>query len=164
MPELHLIPLAVSATVCVVLAVAGNAWVGDSLKSWYPQLVKPRAQAPLWTFFVVGATVYLIEGIVLYRLLVHMPTPESKIVSVTALLAVMAYNEAWNYAFFGLRSTLAALVGIVGFLAPLVVLMTALFAYEPTSGWVMASYCAWVIYDVWWVYQLWRLNDAADRR
>jgi tryptophan-rich sensory protein len=157
----ELLPLLVSIAVCLLLAVVGNAWTGDALQTWYPKLVKPRLLVPLWAFIAVGVAVYIVEGVILYRLLVHVGSPEAKLVSVTALLAVMIYNEAWNYAFLGMRSTLAALVAIVGFLAPLAVLMVALFAYEPISGWLLLSYCFWVAYDVWWVYQLWRLNPVA---
>jgi tryptophan-rich sensory protein len=162
MAEVQLIPLLVSVVVCLALAVVGNAWAGDALKTWYPQLVKPRLLPPLWGFIVVGLVVYIAEGIALYRLLVHIDTLEGRIVSVTALLVVMVGNEAWNYAFFGLRSTLAALVGIVAFAAPLTILMVALFCYEPVSGWLLAPYCLWVAYDVWWVYQLWRLNPGGS--
>jgi tryptophan-rich sensory protein len=153
-------PLVVSAAVCVSLAVLGNLWVGDALKTWYPALAKPRFLPPLWAFIVVAVLVYVVEGVALYRLLVHVAAPEGKVVGVTALVAVMVCNEAWNYAFFGLRSTLAALVGIIGFLAPLTVLMVALFAYEPVSGWLMLPYCGWVAYDAWWVHRLWRLNPG----
>jgi tryptophan-rich sensory protein len=158
MAGVELVPLLVAVSVCLLLAAAGNAWVGDALKTWYPGLVKPRLLAPLWAFIAVGVAVYVLEGVVLYRLLVFVLTPEGKVVAVTALLVVMVSNEAWNYAFFGMRSTLAALVGIVGFLAPLTVLMVALFAYEVVSGWLLLPYCLWVMYDVGWVYQLWRLN------
>lgn len=162
MSDLQLIPLTIAIAVCLVLAVLGNFWVGDALKTWYPTLSKPRCLVPLWTFILVGITVYFLQGIVLYRLLVYVQVPEGKLVSLTALIVVMVGNEAWNYAFFGLRSCLAAFVGIVAFVAPLVVLMTALFAYEPWSGWLLLPYCFWVAYDVWWVYLLWQLNSGEN--
>lgn len=158
MADVEVVPLLIAASVCLCLAVLGNLWVGDALKTWYPGLVKPRLLPPLWAFIAVGVAVYVVEGAVLYRLLVNVASPEGRVVTVTALVVLMVCNEAWNYAFFGLRSTLAALVGVVGFLAPLTVLMVALFVYEPVSGWLMLPYCSWVAYDVWWVHQLWRLN------
>jgi len=154
------VPLAIAVSACVLLALLGNVWVGDALKTWYPGLVKPRLLVPLWAFIAVGVTVYVVEGVVLYRLLVCVESLQGKLVAVTALVVLMVYNEAWNYAFFGLRSTLAALVGIVAFLAPLTILMVALFAYEPISGWLMSPYCLWVAYDLWWVCQLRRLNPG----
>jgi translocator protein len=156
----EVVPLAVSVAVCLALAVLGNVWVGDALTTWYPRLVKPRLLVPLWGFIVVGVTVYALEGVVLYRLLAYVTPVEGKVVSVTALVVVMVYNEAWNYAFFGLRSTFAALIGLIGFLAPFTILMVALFTYDPISGWLMSPYCLWVAYDVWWVHQLWRLNPG----
>jgi tryptophan-rich sensory protein len=160
MPAVALVPLAIAVSVCLLLALLGNVWTGDALRTWYPGLVKPRLQAPLWAFIAVALVVYVLEGVVLYRLLVVVADPAGRLVAVTALLVVMASNEGWNYAFFGLRSTLAAWVGIVAFLAPLTTLMVALFAYEAVSGWLLLPYCLWVAYDVWWVHQLWRLNPG----
>jgi translocator protein len=155
---MNLRALAISVGVCVVLAVAGNAWAGDGLTSWYPRLIKPRRQVPLWGFVAVGATVYVLEGAVLYRLLVHVDDRANRAVAMTALLAVMICNEAWNYIFFGMRDLRVALATMIGYLAPLTILMTALFAYDSTSGWLLAPYCAWVAYDVWWIRELARLN------
>jgi tryptophan-rich sensory protein len=40
-----------------------------------------------------------------------------------------------------MKSLLAALVGIIAFAAPLAILMVALFAFEPFSGWLLLPYC-----------------------
>lgn len=158
MLDVEIVPLIVSATVCISLAVLGSVWVGDALETWYPGLAKPQFLPPAWAFIAIGIAVYVVEGVVLYRLLVHVVPLEGKVVAGTALVTLMVCNEAWNYAFFGLRSTLAALVGMVGFLAPLIVLMVALFAYDPVSGWLMVPYCALVGYEIWWIHRLWCLN------
>lgn len=152
--------LSVSVLACIVLAAAGNAWVGDGLRTWYPQLTKPRWQIPLWGFMLIGVAVYIVDGIVLYRLMTCVPRWSDRVVAISALAAVMTYNEAWNYAFFGLRSLRIALGAMVGFMAPLGVLMVALFAYDAVSGWLLLPYCVWVVYDVWWIRELVRLNPA----
>jgi translocator protein len=154
--------LVTSVIVCVALAAAGNAWVGEGLKTWYPSLVKPRWQVPLWGFMLVGIAVYVVEGIILYRLQVHVPRVADRVVTIAALSAVMICNEAWNYVFFGLRRLDMALAAMIGFLMPLAVLMIALLAREPTSAALLAPYCVWVAYDVWWIRELARLNPAVD--
>lgn len=156
---LQFVPLSISLFLCLFLAVLGNVWVGDALKTWYPTLIKPRLLVPLWAFVAVGIAVYLIEGIVCYRLLVYVTESQNQIVAITALLVLMIYNEAWNYVFFSMRNLQAALVGIVGYCAPLAVLMATLFTYERVSGWIMLPYCLWVVYDVCWVYLLGQLNS-----
>lgn len=163
MIEAHWAAIALAAAICLAAAVLGNLWVGDALTTWYPRLNKPRGMAPLWLFILVGVSVYVIEGVVLYRLFTRPLPPAARLVCLTAVVVLIFANEAWNYAFFGLRSTLAALVGIVAFLAPLGNTMAALAAYDPVSAALLVPYCLWVGYDVWWVHQLWRLNpqDAA---
>jgi translocator protein len=75
----------------------------------------------------------------------------------------MLYNELWNYAFFGLRSTFAGFLGVLAFLAPLAVLQVALTVYDRPSAALLLLYVLWVVgYDVPWTYTLWRLN--ADPR
>lgn len=150
--------LAISVGVCLALATAGNAWVGDGLTAWYPALKKPRLQIPLWGFMLIGVAVYIIDGIVLYRLMTHVDDPADRTVALTAVIVLMICNEAWNYAFFGLRNLPIARATMIGYLAPLAIMMVALVAYDPISGWLMAPYCAWVAYDVWWIGQLVRLN------
>jgi translocator protein len=156
---MKLTSLTIALVICLSFALLGNLWVGNALQTWYKNLKKPKFLVPLWGFYFIGATVYLLDAIVLYRLLSFVESFQGKSITLTAMVVIMAYNEAWNYAFFGMRSTLAGLVGIVSFLAPLTILMVALFQYEIISGWLLVPYCGWVIYDVIWVYGLWRLNS-----
>ena len=76
-------------------------------------------------------------------------------------MGVMLLNELWNFGFFGLRSTLAGFLGIAVFLAPLTALVVALRTYERVSAWLLVPYYLWVLYDLAWAYELWRLNGAA---
>lgn len=158
--DLQLSSLAIALVLCVSFALLGNLWVGNALQIWYKPLIKPKFLVPLWGFYLVGVVVYLLDVSVLYRLLVFVESFQGRSITLTAMLIVMLCNEAWNYTFFGIRSLLASLVGIVSFLALLTILMVALFQYDVVSGWLLVPYWGWVIYDVVWVYQLWRLNDS----
>jgi hypothetical protein len=46
------------------------------------------------------------------------------------------------------------------FLVPLTALLLALRRYEGFSARLVAAYYVWVLYDLAWAYQLWRLNGA----
>lgn len=70
----------------------------------------------------------------------------------------MLLNELWNYRFFGLRSTLAGFLGIVAFLMPLTALLLVLRKYDGLSARLVTTCYKWVLYDLAWTYQLWRLN------
>ena len=76
-------------------------------------------------------------------------------------MGVLLLNELWNYGFFGLRSTLAGFLGIAVFLALLTALVAALLRYERLSAGLLVPYYVWVLYDLAWTYELWRLNGAS---
>ncbi len=87
--------------------------------------------------------------------------PRGRAISFGLSVGVLLLNELWNYGFFGMRSTLAGFLGIAVFLALLTALMVVLRRYERISAWVLVPYYVWVLYDLAWTYELWRLNGAA---
>jgi tryptophan-rich sensory protein len=50
---------------------------------------------------------------------------------------------------------------MVVFLALLTSLIAALLRYERFSAGLLVPYYVWVLYDLAWTYELWRLNGAA---
>ena len=146
---------------CVLFALFGGALVGGALGAWYEELDKPWFLAPLWAFYVVGFLYYLAFADVLYRILVHIEDRTARGICLTLTLCVMLSNELWNYFFFGLQSTLAGFVGIVLFLVPLTILVFALYKHERQSAGILTPYYLWVLYDLAWTFELWRLNGGA---
>src|SRR6185436_15803608 len=109
-------------------------------------------------FLVVGAGYYAIIGYVLAR---SMDRRDAR--STAWGLAVLVGNEAWNGAFFGRRSAHAGFVGLCAFLVPLAALQRSV-AEDARSRRALAPYTAFVlIYDLPWIYRLWRLNPAHGR-
>src|SRR5574337_465399 len=102
MPTLDLSAVTVAIAVCVALAILGSRLTGNSLKGWYADLVKPRWQIPLGAFVGIGIVGYIMDAVILYRLLTAILDPVNQAVALTAMLIVMLYNELWNYALFGL--------------------------------------------------------------
>ena len=103
------------------------------------------------------------DAVILYRLLSSVSDSAGRLIALTAMIVVMLYNELWNYAFLGWRSTLAGFVGIVAFLAPLTILQVILVEYDALSALLMSVYVVWVIgYDIPWAYTLWKLNRAGQ--
>ena len=164
MPTPDLAALAVAVALPVAMAVLGTILAGSALKEWFAQLKTPRWQLPMWAFISVGGAGYLLDAVILYRLLTLVQDAGGRVVALTALVVVMLYNELWNYAFIGLRSTYAGLVGVLAFLAPLAVLQVALAVYDRPSALLFLVYVVWVLaYDVPWSYTLWRLNPDPRR-
>jgi translocator protein len=154
-------PLLVAVALPVLFAVFGSALVGGSGLEWFAGLAKPRFMVPLRVFYLVGALYYVLAAVVLYRVLARIDDPRGKAVSFGLTVGVLLLNEVWNYGFFGLRSTLAGFLGVVVFLALLTALIAALLRHEKFSARLLVPYYAWVLYDLAWTYELWRLNGAA---
>jgi translocator protein len=149
--------LLIVSGVCIVIAVLGNAFVGEGLK-WFKALAKPKVFPPMNLFYVVAALVYIIDAIILYRALSIFQ--EGGVLVFTLTIVIMIANELWNYFFFGLRSTFAGFVGIVIFLLPLTVLQITLFRHDPVSAWLLLTYYIWVLYDLVWTFALWQLHKV----
>ncbi|SET28103.1 tryptophan-rich sensory protein [Geodermatophilus poikilotrophus] len=138
-----------------IAAVAGNAFIGRAAMSWFRGLTAPRWQMPLPAFLVVGAVYYGIIGYVLAR---SIDRRDAR--STAWSVAVLVGNEAWNGAFFGRRSAPAGFTSLCVFLVPLVALQRSVWE-DPRSRHALAPYTLYVLlYDVPWMYRLWRLNPT----
>lgn len=151
-------PLLAALALPVLFAVFGTALVGGSGLEWYEGLEKPRFLVPLRIFYLVGALYYVLFAVVLYRVLARGEGRRGRAISLGLTISVMLCNELWNYGFFGLRSTLAGFLGILVFLALLTALVVVLRRHERSSAVLVVPYYLWVLYDVAWTYELWRLN------
>jgi tryptophan-rich sensory protein len=139
-------------------AVVGNAFIGKAAMGWFRGLTAPRWQLPLPAFLVVGALYYADIGYVLARSIDRRDAG-----STAWSLAVLVGNEAWNGAFFGRRSARAGFVSVCVFLLPLLALQRSV-AGDARSSTALAPYTAYVLlYDVPWMYRLWRLNPTGAR-
>lgn len=142
----------------IAMAALGTILAGDAVKTWYPGLAKGRIEIPIPLFALVGLVCYLFEAIVAYRLLGRLGEPTVGLV-LFSLVVVMLYNELWNAALFRLRSPFAGLIALLGFLAPLAILLVGLALVDTPSLVLMGLYAAWVVlYDVPWMHGLWRAN------
>jgi tryptophan-rich sensory protein len=149
--------LCVAIGVTVAAAIAGNLFIpGDALR-WFRNLPRPRWLVPYPVLVAVGTAYYPLIGTVLYRAI-----DQGHVPSVGLALVVIAGNEAWNAAFFGLRSTLAGFLGILVFAVPLAALGVATRT-DAMAVVLLAGYGLWVGYDVAWTAALWR-RDRGDRR
>jgi tryptophan-rich sensory protein len=156
--------LAIVVTWTVLMAILGTVLAGNAVRTWYPTLTKTRIEIPITLFALVGLVFYVVEGVVAYRLLERVETHAATPLVLVALAVVMLYNELWNGALFRLRSPFAALIALLGFLAPLAILLVGSALVDIPSAVLIGVYAAWVIgYDLPWIHGLWRANAEAPR-
>ena len=161
--DIDLPRLAVVVVWTIAMAVLGTVLAGDAVRTWYPTLTKTRIEIPIALFAAVGLVFYVVEAVVGYRLLGLVSITPTAVLVLVALAVVMLYNELWNAALFRLRSPFAALIALLGFLAPLAILLVGCALVDLPSFVLVGLYVAWVIgYDVPWIHGLWRANDPCN--
>jgi tryptophan-rich sensory protein len=159
MPALNVPALLFAVALSLGMAIVGGLLTGNQLTEWFATLRKPRLQLPLWGFVCVGLFGYIVDVIIVYRLLTVVPEQTARIIALTALIVVMLYNELWNIVLFRWHNTFAGFLGVLVFLIPLTILQVTLVLVEHVSAWLVLVYLLWVIgYDIPWAYRLWRLN------
>jgi len=159
MLSLNIPALLFSLAFSLVMAILGGLLTGNQLTQWFLTLKKPRFQLPLWAFISVGIVVYIFETVIAYRLLTAVIDQTDRLIALTALGVVMLYNELWNVVLFRWQNPFAGYLGVLAFLAPLLILQITLFLVESISGWLLFLYVIWVIgYDIPWNYALWKQN------
>jgi translocator protein len=151
--------LLVSLGLSLAMAILGGLLTGNQLTRWFPTLNQPRFQLPLWAFMSVGIIVYIFDTVITYRLLTLVADQTDRFIALTALGIVMLYNELWNVVLFRWHNPFAGFLGVLAFLAPLLILQMIVLLVEPISAFLMFTYVLWVIlYDIPWSYTLWKLN------
>jgi len=157
--DIDLARLAIVVAWTGLMAVLGTVLAGNAVKTWYPTLTKGRIEIPLTIFAFVGVAFYVVQAIVGYRLLERLEGSQATALTLFALVVVMLYNELWNGALFRLRSPFAGFVALLGFVAPLAILLVGCALVDVPSLVLMGAYAAWVLgYDIPWIYGLWRAN------
>lgn len=142
----------------ILFAVVGGLLAGNAVKDWYPILKKPAYSISIPVFMVVGFIYYIICGFILYRLLTQ--TGSERTLSLVLLLGMMAFNEIWNYLFFGLKSPLIGFISLVIYTGVAVALYFSLRVADVTASYALIPYLLWLLYDIAWIYGIWRMNPV----
>ncbi len=151
--------ITLAALTCVLLSLAGGLFQGHDALQWFACLRRARWHLPGGVHFAAQALVYVLEAVILYRLLEAEIVPSLRVVALAAVLLLMVAAEGATAALLGLRSPEAGLSGTLGLLAPLTVAEIALWHADRVGALLLAPYCAWVLlYLVPWSVSLWHLN------
>ena len=154
------IGLCVFVGLCFLAAAIGSWFTAESVKSWYPMLLKPAGTPPEWVFAPVWSTLYLLMGTAAW--LVWRQRSIADVSFALVLFFVqLAINAGWSFVFFGLRQPGPALLEIVFLLAAIAVTMANFAQLSRLAFWLMAPYVSWVLYAAFLNFGIWRLNRGA---
>lgn len=139
------------------VGIAGSFSTMDSVRTWYPTLVRPSFAPPTWVFGPVWTTLYVMMGVsswLVWRGGFERPEVRSALL----LFAVqLAFNLAWSWLFFGLQMPFLALVEIVVLLVLIGVTALRFLPISRTAAVLLVPYVAWVSFATvlnagfWWL-------------
>jgi len=126
-------------------------------RMWFEQLKRPRYSFSFRIWYFVGGVYYIIFGIIAYRQFSgHLNIFSTSII---LLVLVMIFNGLGNFIIFKYRSLKWFYLVIYPFGLLLLALITILFPNDKLSSALASIYFLWLIYDLYYGYNLWKLNS-----
>lgn len=152
-----LVRLIVALAVPLGVGALGATLTVDSVRTWYPALVRPAFAPPSWVFGPVWTTLYLMMGVASW-LVWRVGTRSSEVRAAMAIYALqLVINLAWSWMFFGLKAPLLALCDIVLLLALIAWTIIRFHAVSVAAAWLLVPYLGWVAFATalnagfWWL-------------
>ncbi|GMU40776.1 MAG: hypothetical protein AMXMBFR23_16420 [Chloroflexota bacterium] len=144
--------------VMLLLALLGIILAPVAYGGWYEGLEKPGWLMSVEGFFLV-TTLYYVVGITLLSWLLQRRPSEERSLAVTLALGMVITYEIWNGLFLGMESVTLGLGGAVALAAVTGGFQWALVrANFRREALLLAPWALWVLYDLAWAFELWRLN------
>lgn len=149
--------LLVAVALPLAAGILGAFLTVDSVRDWYPSLVRPSFAPPSWVFGPVWTTLYVMMGVaswMVWRTGAGTPEVRGALVIYGVQLAL---NFAWSPLFFGLRQPALALVDIVLLLGLVAWTVVRFYRVSKPAGWLLIPYLGWVAFATvlnagfWWL-------------
>jgi len=141
------------------MAAVGSAFTASSVKTWYPNLLKPVGTPLPWVFGPVWSILYLLMAVAAW-LVWRQRTHADVRLALALFMAQLMLNGLWSLVFFGLRRPAAALAEIILLLAAMVIIAVGFAEFSHLAFWLMTPYGVWVLYASYLNFGIWHLNKG----
>ena len=132
--------------VCLLAGVIGSYFTTPAIATWYDTLQKPFFTPPPWVFAPVWTILYILMGISLWLVWREWSATETRDARLAFKLFFLqlGLNVLWSILFFGLRSPLAGMIGIIVLWIAILATIVVFFRISRTAGLLLIPYIAWV--------------------
>jgi translocator protein len=137
-------------------AIGGYATF-ESVRTWYPTLVKPSWNPPAAVFGPVWTLLYTLMAFAAWRIWLRRELAGAR-PALRWFFVSLALNALWSVLFFGLHRPGLALLEVVLFWGTLVLVQLRFARLDRVAGWLWAPYVAWVSFATVLNAAIWRLN------
>lgn len=138
--------LALSILLCEGVGLAGSFFTRSAIPGWYADRIRPAFAPPNWVFAPVWTLLYLLMGIVLYRLWTRPEGGAERRMALGWFFVQLALNAAWSPVFFGLKNTWLAFAIILLLLGSIVGTIRSLSRFDVLSSRLLWPYLLWVAF------------------
>lgn len=148
--------LVVFFAICLGAGGLGSFFTANSVRDWYPRLLKPPGTPPSWVFGPVWTTLYVLMAISAWLV-----WREYRWGARPALLifgAQLALNVAWSGIFFGSRMPGVAFFEIVVLWLAIAFNILVFYALLPLAALLLVPYLLWVSYAAYLNLGFWQRN------
>ena len=144
MTKIKILPLILSLGICFLAAGIGSLFTTSAIDTWYTTLQKPFFIPTNWIFGPVWTLLYLMMGISLYIFWNTKTSATERRQGISLFSVQLAFNVLWSILFFGLKSPIAAFVGIIILWFAIYLTIRNFLKASKLAGWFLIPYLAWV--------------------
>lgn len=136
--------LIISVVGCELIGLIGSVFTIPAIPIWYATLNKPPFSPPNWIFGPVWTLLYFLMGVSFYLIWKQGWAKKKIRTAGEYFLAQLALNFVWTPIFFGLKSTLTALLVIIALWITIVLTMKKFYPLSKLSFYLLIPYLLWV--------------------
>ena len=152
----QLLKLILCLTLPLLIGGVSGIATSSNINTWFVYLSKPFFNPPSYLFTPVWATLYLLMGYSLYRIL-NQPHSLYRKQAVTAFSVQLFLNFSWSFLFFQFHLLGLALCEIFLLLASIIWMVGAFYKIDKKAAYVNIPYIMWVSFasilngSFWWL-------------
>lgn len=129
----------------------------DSLRNWYPTLMKPSFNPPNAVFGPVWTTLYVLMGVSLFMIIKTEPGKQRT--KALVIFAIQLFlNFWWSIIFFVFKHPGLALIEVICLWLSIAGMISAFRAMKPAAAYLQIPYILWVTFATVLNAAIWVLN------
>lgn len=136
--------LAFFLILCQLAGGIGSYFTAPAIPVWYAGLKKPFITPPGWVFAPVWITLYALMGLAAFLVWREKSYGIGRRNALVLFGIQLVLNALWSFLFFGLRSPLAGLIGIVVLTVFIYLTLRLFLRISYPAGILMIPYLLWV--------------------
>ncbi|WP_395052218.1 TspO/MBR family protein [Flavobacterium sp.] len=153
-----IVRIALVVSTCLLVGYLSGMVTQESVKTWFPTLVKPVFNPPSWVFFPVWTILYILIGVAGGMVWNHLETNKELVRKAFLFFIIqLALNALWSYLFFGLHNPLLAFIEIIILWLFILETYNQFKKIDKVAGYLFIPYIAWVSFamllngSIWWL-------------